>query len=145
MICILEKLGISHNMLSSYFSSIVNEYKIGSVNKLVPNLGNKNKYVLHFKNLQLHISSIGIKMTKVHRILRFKQSDWLRKYIDFNTYKRKHATNSFEKDFFKLINNSVYGKTIENLRKKIKIRLVNNAKDYEKICKQTKLCFTEDI
>ena len=90
-------------MLSDYCCNIANEYgiKIGGYNKLVPNLGNKSKYVVHYKNIQLYLS-LGMKLTKVHRILKFKQSDWLRKYIDFKTNKKKNAANSFEKVFFKI-------------------------------------------
>ena len=111
-------------MLSNYCSDIANKYgiKIGGVNKLVPHLGNKDKYVLHYENLQLYLS-LEMKLTKVHRILKFKQSDCLKKYIDFNTGK---------KDFLTLMNNSTFGKTMENLRKKINVRLVNNANDYKK-------------
>ena len=73
-----------------------------------------------------------MKLIKIYRILKFKQSDWMKKYIDFNTEKRKNATNDFEKDFFKLMINSLYGKTMENLRKKINVRFVNNEKDFLK-------------
>ena len=73
-----------------------------------------------------------MKLTKIHRVSKFKLSDWMSKYIDFNTKKRMGATNDFEKDFFKLMINSVYGKTIENLRKRINVRFVNNKKYFLK-------------
>ena len=122
-----EKFEISQNMLSNYCSNITDHYKIkiGGVNKLVPNLGNKSKYVVHYKNLQLYLL-LGMQLIKTHGILKFKQSDWLKKYIDFNTDKRKNSTTIF----FKLMNNSVFGKAMENLRKRISIKLVSNAKDY---------------
>ena len=92
-----EKFKISHDILSKYCNNIANKYdkKIDGVNKLVPNLVNKIKYVLLYKNLQLYLS-LGIKSVSVHRILKFKQSDWLKKYIDFNTDKRQNAFISFE-------------------------------------------------
>ena len=129
----LEKLTIIHNMLSNYCCNITNYYgtKISSVNKLVPNLGNKSKYVLHYKNLQLYLS-LEMKLVNIHRILKSKQLDWLKTHIDINTDTRKNVTNSFEKDFYKLMNNSVYGKTMENLTKRINVRLIISAKDYKK-------------
>ena len=69
--------------------------------------------MLYYRNLELYLS-VGIKLTKIHRVLKFKQSDWIKKYIDFNTEKIIIAANSFEKDFFKLMINSIYGKTMEN-------------------------------
>ena len=76
----------------------------------------------------MHLS-IGMKLTKVHRVLKFKRSDLLKKYIKG---KRKNAAKSFEKDFFKLMINDVYGKTIENLRKRINVKLVSNDRSYKK-------------
>ena len=118
-------------MLSKYCKGIAdkNDIKVGDVKKLISNLGNKTKYVLHYRNLQLYLS-LGMKLIKIYRILKFKQSDWMNKYIDFNIEKRKNAVNDFEKDFFKIRINSVYGKTMENLRKRINVRLINNANDF---------------
>ena len=80
----------------NYCKKIADKYeiKIGDVKKLIPNLGNKTKYVLHYKNLQLYLS-LGMKLTKIHRVLKFKQSDWMKKYIDFNTEKRKKCSHCF--------------------------------------------------
>ena len=90
--------------------------KIDKTQKLVCNLRDKKKYVVHtsiFKQALNH----GLKLKKVHRIIEFNQEAWLKKYIDMNTELRKKASNDFEKDFFKLMNNAVFGKTMENVRK----------------------------
>ena len=87
-------------MLSKYCSNTVNEYgiRIGGINKLVPNLGNKSKYVLYYKNLQLYLS-LGMKLTISHKILKFKQSCWLKKYIDFKQTNEKMQPIISEKTF----------------------------------------------
>ena len=73
-----------------------------------------------------------MKLKKIHRILKFKQKDWMKPYNDFNTERRKEATNEVDKNHFKLLNNAVYGKTTENMRKRIKIRIVKNSQDFIK-------------
>ena len=75
---------------------------------------------------------LGMKLKKIHRILKFKQKDWMKPYIDFNIQKRKEATNEPDKNHFKLLNNAVYGKTMEHMRKRIKIRIVKNSQDFIK-------------
>ena len=80
---------------------------------------------MHYQNLELYFD-LGLNLTKVHRVLEFNQFPWLKHYIDFNTKKQKHAKNPFEKDSFKLMNNSVFGKTMENLHKRVDFRLVTN-------------------
>ena len=89
--------------------------------------------MLHYRNLQPY-TDLGLKVKKVHRMLEFNQSPWLPQDIDFNTQKRTQAKNSFEKDFFRLMNNSVFGETImENLRKRVDVKLVTNEKKLMKL------------
>ena len=115
------------------YNEIKNEYdiKTGSIYKLAPNLMSKKNYGVHYRNLRYYLSQ-GLILKKVHRILEFKQSNWVKFYIDFKTQKRKEATNEADKNLFKLLNNAVYGKTMENMRKRIKIRITTNEKDFLK-------------
>ena len=128
-----EKLAVSSDMLSKYCKRIADKYKIKvrNVKKLIPNLGNKTNYSVHYRNLQLYLT-LGMKLTKIHRVFQFKESDWMKKYIDFNSEKRMNAANDIEKDFLKLMINSVYRKIMENLRKRINMRLVNKEEDFLK-------------
>ena len=87
-----EKLAVSSDMLSKYCKKIADKYeiKVGDVKKLIPNLGNKTNYVVHYRNLKLYLS-LGMRLTKIHRVLEFKQCDWMKKYIDFYTKKRMNS------------------------------------------------------
>ena len=96
-------------MLSKYCCDIANKHgiKVGGVKKLVPNLKDKVKYIVHYRNLRYYLS-LGIK---------FKQSNWLKEYIEFNTKKRQERTDEFNKAFFELLINRVFGKSMESIKK----------------------------
>ena len=101
--------------------------KIDNVDKLISSFLPKKNYVLHYKNLKQYLQE-GMILKKVHRGIKFYQSPWMEPYIRKNTELRKEAQNAFEKDFFKLMNNSVFGKTIENIRKRQNVELIDNRK-----------------
>ena len=102
------------------------------VKKLIPNLRNKNNYVVHYKTL-MQCLRLGMKLKKIHRGIKFIESDFLKPYIDMNTNLRTQAKNNFEKDFFKLMNNSVFGKTMENIRNRVNVKLVNTGEQFKKL------------
>ena len=109
--------------------------KIGNVEKLIPNLNNKTNYVVHLENLKLY-ESLGLKITKIHRGIQFEQSAWLVDHINLKTklrIKAKQSRNNFEVNFFKLMNNSVFGKTLENIRNRVGTRLISTEKVAQKL------------
>src|ERR1043165_7155709 len=127
-------MAIADDMLSPYARELAGKLGVktsSKIQKLVPNLYPKTNYVLHYRNLQFYVA-MGLKITKIHKILEFDQSRWLKPYIDFNTVKRQAASNSFENDLFKLMNNSVSGKTMQNNRRHLAVKIVTNEKQAKK-------------
>ena len=102
------------------------------VEKLIPNLRDKTKYVLHYKNL-IQCLDMGLKVTHIHNGIKFVESEWMKPYIEMNTNLRAKAKNNFEKDFYKLMNNSVFGKTMENIRNRVNVKLVNTEDKLRKL------------
>ena len=149
--CILEvdlEYPRSLHDLHSDYPLAPERIEVNKVDKLIPNLGDKKKYVIHYENLKQYLS-LGLKLTKIHRRIKVEESQWLEKYTALNTELRTAAANEFEKDFFKLMNNSVFGKTMENIRNRVHIRLVNDRKKAEKLSAKPnfKHCniFSEDL
>ena len=101
------------------------EYKETNISKLILTLHNKIGYTCNYRYLQLCLKQ-GMKLIKVNKVLEYEQKPFLKPYIELNTSLRTKAKNDFEKDFFKLMNNAVYGKTMENVRNRINFKLVNN-------------------
>ena len=106
--------------------------KIGNVEKLIPNLFDKEKYSVHHHSLKQY-EELGLKIKKIHRGIKFREEPWMKSCIELNTDLRAKGKNDFEKDFFKLTNNSVFGKTMENIRNRVDVRLVNDRKKAKKL------------
>ena len=103
--------------------------EISIVEKLVPSLRDKKDYIIHIKALDQALTH-RLVLDRIHQAIEFDQSAWMKPYIDFNTQLRTQVTNDFEKDFFKLMNNSVFGKTMENIRKHRNVKLVTTEEKY---------------
>ena len=117
-------------MLSAYSSSLTSNHV--PLGKLSPNLYDKTNYVLHYENLRFYLKH-GLLLAKLHRILKFRQSAWIKPYIDFNTAKRWAAKSSFLQAHYKNLNNMLFGKTMERLRKRMDLELVTNSTRAKKL------------
>ena len=148
----LDKIEIKREMLSEYQLKISDLYNIpiGNVKKVVPNLFDKEKYVIRYENLKFYLK-LGLKLKKLHRVLEFNQSQWLKPYIKWNTYtknrsrKKEKNKDKDKKALYKLMNNAIYGKTMENLRIKIKFKTSKQGKRLFQMYIETTLYLPQNI
>ena len=129
-----EKIEVNYDILSNYCKEFADWYdiKVGGVKKLILNLNDKKEHVDHYKNLKYYLS-LGMKLVKIRKIVSFKQSNRLKSYTDFNAKKRQESNDEFNKSLYKLMNNCIYGKYIENIRKRINVELINDKRKYLKV------------
>ena len=131
-----ENRAVSNDELSRY--SLGLQQSIGvkrgakPENKLIPNLHDKSRYIVHYENLKQYLA-LGMRLRHIHRGISFHQSCWLEPYITLNTERRKAAKNAFEQDFYKYLNNSIFGKTMENVRGRVNLELVHTSKRLRKL------------
>ena len=122
-----EKKAVKKEWMSDYQKMLIEdlELKPPDSEKLLLTLEDKSNYVVHYRNLQFYLKQ-GMKLKRVHRVLEFEQECWMKPYIQMNTEFRKKAKSDFEKNFYKLMNNSVFGRTMENLRNRVDIKIVRS-------------------
>ena len=128
-----DKIEIKREMLPNYQLKVADFYNIpiGNVKKLASKFFDKEKYLLHYENLQLYLR-LQLKLKKIHCVFEFNQSQWLTPYVEFNTQKRIEAEKNgekYEKSLYRLMNNAVYSKAMEKLRNRINVKLLSHKKD----------------
>ena len=127
--------------LFTFYMNSVYQHNYKPTSKLMCDVTNKTKYMTHCRVFYIFYINMGMKVTKIHTIYRFKQSPWLAKYIDHNTQKRTQAKTNFERDLYKLMNNAFFGKTMENLRDRTNLEFINHSEIDRIIKRQSKLSF----
>ena len=138
---LLEKKTIKVEEFSPYMTTYKPE-KYKPTEKLIMDQTNKQRYFLHYKDLYFFIRH-GIRSLNVYTVYKFEQSPWLANHVKYNTEQRKKAKSEFEKHFYKLMNNSFYGKTIENIRKPLNLDLIDKSDVHRILNRQSKLSFDD--
>lgn len=133
---------INYELLSPYQKEMLKILKLksNSTPKLLTTLERKNNYVLHYRNLKFYVKH-GLVIKQIHKVLEFKQTEWIKPYIIFNNDKRKESTNEFDKQFFKLMNNAFFGRTCMNIRKHVNVKVALNKKECRKCLMDCNLDF----